>query len=116
MPNTVEGDRRRHPRVPVEQPCKIHDPHTGKYIAGCTRDVSIGGALIEVPKLLALNAGETLHVGVALKRRQGLIRCNEMIQAAVTRIMHTVDDRTLLGLRFQQPAADEIRSPLLAAA
>jgi len=100
---TVDGDRRRHPRVAVKQPCKIHDPRGGKYCAGETQDMSSGGLLIELPRLISLKPGDEVHVGVALKRRQALLRCNEMLKAHVTRALHTVDDRTLLGLKFAQP-------------
>lgn len=98
---TIEGDRRIHSRLPLAQPCKIHDSHSGKYIAATTRDISMGGALIEVSRLVSLKPGDTLHLGVAMKRRQGLLRCNEMMKAQVTRSVQTVDDRTLLGLQFE---------------
>ena len=101
----IDGDRRRHVRVSVNQPCKIHDPRSGKYIAGQTQDMSSGGLLVELPRLMSLKPGDDVHVGVALKRRQALLRCNEMIRTVVTRVMHTVDDRTLLGLKFAQPHA-----------
>ena len=39
------------------------------------------------------------------KRRQSLIRCDEMIRAAVTRAVQTVDDCTLVGLRFEESQA-----------
>ena len=102
----VDGDRRRHDRVMVNQPCKIHDPRSGKYIAGQTPDMSNGGLLVELPRVVSLNPGDEVHVGVALKRRQALLRCNEMIKAQVTRALHTADDRTLLGLMFVQGQAD----------
>jgi hypothetical protein len=106
MTMTVDGDRRRHVRVTVNQPCKVHDPRSGKYVGGQTQDMSGGGLLVELPRLVSLKPGDEVHVGVALKRRQALLRCNEMIKAYVTRAMHTVDDRTLLGLRFEQPQAE----------
>lgn len=107
MSAAVDGDRRQHARVTVHQPCKIYDSRCGRYIAGQTRDISGGGLLVELPRLVSLKPGDEIHVGVALKRRQALLRCNEMFKACVTRAMHTVDDRTILGLRFQQPQADQ---------
>lgn len=112
MPETViEGDRRRDVRVPLSRPCKIHDPQTGKYIGAVTQDISAGGVLVEVPRILSVRPGDTIHVGVAMKRRDALLRCTDMLKAAVTRALHTVDDRTLLGLRFEQPfiAADALQ-------
>ncbi len=109
---TIEGDRRTHPRLALAQPCKIYDPHTGKYIAGSTQDISTTGALIEVPRLLGLKPGDTLHIGVALKRRQGLLKGAEMLKAAVMRAVQTVDDHTLLGLCFQEPHTAEADAPM----
>lgn len=111
----IEGDRRRHPRLLVTQPCKIYDPHSRKYIGGRTQDVSTGGALIELPRLVGLKPGDTLHIGMAIKRRQGLLHSAEMIKAAVMRAVQTVNDHTLLGLRFEEPQ-DARATPMLAAA
>lgn len=101
----IDGDRRSNPRIAVNCPCKFHDARSGKYFAGSTRDLSTGGAMIEVPRLLALKPGDIIHIGVAAKRRQSLIRCDEMIRAAVTRAVQTVDDCTLVGLRFEESQA-----------
>jgi c-di-GMP-binding flagellar brake protein YcgR len=109
----IDGDRRRHPRVPVQRPCKIFDPNTGRYHSGTTRDLSTGGLLVDVPQLLDIHPGNGIHVGVAMKRRQGLLLAKEMIEAKVVRTMATVDDHTLLGLAFaeaQSPAVDALRA------
>jgi hypothetical protein len=99
----IEGDRRRHPRVEVTQPCKICDPRSGRYIAGTTRDLSSHGLLIDLPRLIDLKPGDRLHVGVAMKRRQGLLLAKEMIEAKVVRAMPTIDDHTLLAVQFEHP-------------
>lgn len=116
--DTIEGDRRRHARIPLTQPCKVYDSRSGKYYAGTTQNVSHGGMLIDLPRLLDMQPGETLHVGVAMKRRQNLLRSDEMIKMIVARILQTVDDHTALGLRFEGVSADAApaHSELLAAA
>ena len=101
----IEGDRRRHPRVQLERPCKLHEPRSGKYVSAMTRDLSVGGLLIDVPRLLDLKPGDMLHVGVAIKRRQGLLLAKEMIEATVVRAMQTVDDHTTLAVSFDPPSA-----------
>lgn len=113
----VDGERRRHVRVAVNQPCKIHDSRSGKYIAGQTQDISSGGLLVELPRVVSFKPGDEVHVGVALKRRQTLLRCNEMIRARVTRALHTADDQTLLGLQLLQTQGEvEQAQPLRLAA
>lgn len=101
----IEGDRRRHLRLPIERPCKMHDPRSGKYVSGMTRDLSCGGLMIDVPRLLWLKSGDTVHVGVAIKRRQGLLLAKEMIEATVVRSISTVDDHTALAVRFDSQTA-----------
>lgn len=121
----VEGDRRRHPRLALERPCKIFDPRSGKYVAATTRNLSTHGLLIELPRLTALKPGDHVHVGVAVTRRQGLLLAKEMIQAQIVRAMQTVDDHTMLAVQFiadsqgepqQRAAASDDNSPMRAAA
>lgn len=103
---TIEGDRRVHPRMEVQQPCKIHDPRSGKYYSGLTRDISTQGLLMEFSRLLNLKPGDLVHVGVAMKRRQGLLQAKEMIEARVVRSMQSVNDQTLLAVEFANAVAE----------
>ena len=103
----IDGDRRKHRREPLERPCKIYDPRSMKYIAATTRDVSSGGMLIDVPRLLEIKPGERLFIGVAMTRRQGFIQAKEMIDAVVLRAAATVDDHTTLAVSFEAPAVIE---------
>lgn len=112
----IEGDRRTHPRLPLERPCKLHDPRTGKYLSGMTRDLSCGGLLIDVPRLTNLKDGDKVFVGVAIKRRQGLLLAKEMVEAIVTRTTSTVDDHTALAVRFDTQTAVEAADQALRAA
>lgn len=113
----IDGDRRTHPRLQIERPCKLFDPTSGKYYAGQTRDLSENGLLIDVPRLLELKPGDSVHVGVAMKRRQGLLLAKEMIEAIVVRSMATVDDHTTLAVRFDAAvvSAADIQAVRLAA-
>jgi c-di-GMP-binding flagellar brake protein YcgR len=97
----IEGDRREHPRVAVQRPCKMFDPRTRRYLPGVTRDVSAGGVAIDVPRLVDLNPGDMLHVGVATKRRDQLLSATQMLKATVIRANATVDDHTNLAVRFE---------------
>ena len=113
----IEGDRRRHPRIELQRPCKVFDPRSGKYHAGQTRDLSNGGLLLEIPRLLELKPGDRVHVGVAMTRRHALLQAKEMIEAIVVRTLATADDRTHLAVTFDRPEeANASASDLRAAA
>jgi hypothetical protein len=101
----IEGDRRRHERVPLERPCKVYEPRSGRYILASTRDLSCGGLLIDVPRLIDLRPGDTLHIGVAMKRRQGILPAADMVEAVVVRCTPTVDDHTALAVKFNRDRA-----------
>jgi hypothetical protein len=102
----IEGDRRHAQRVAVHRPCKLYEPRSARYIAAGTCDISQGGLLLDVPALMNVKAGDLLHVGVAVKRRQAVLLPNEMMQAIVVRIMPTVDDHTLLAVRLVAQAEE----------
>jgi hypothetical protein len=99
----IEGDRRHHPRTEIQRPCKIFDSRTGKYLAASTRDLSSAGLLIDVPRVLAVKPGDTLHLGVAMTRRQGLLPAKGMIAVRVVRALATVDDHTHLAVSLDPP-------------
>jgi hypothetical protein len=99
----IEGDRREYVRTAVQRPCKMFDPRTRRYVPGLTRDVSAGGLAIDVPRLMDIQPGDTLHIGVATKRRESLLAGGEMLKAVVIRANATVDDHTDLAVRFEQP-------------
>jgi hypothetical protein len=108
----IEGDRREHSRVPCERPCKIYDPLCEKYLLGATCDLSEGGLLIDLPRLSDIKPGDTLFVGVAMKRRQVLLHAGKMLKALVVRTMATADDHTRLAVKFVDAsvaAASELR-------
>ena len=111
----IDGDRRRYRRESLERPCKIYDPRSMKYISGTTRDISCGGLLIDVPRLMEIKPGEHLFIGVAMTRRQGFIQAKEMIDAVVLRAFATVDDHTTLAVSFEA-AMEQDAAPMRAAA
>ncbi|MCI0364439.1 MAG: PilZ domain-containing protein [Phycisphaerales bacterium] len=94
----------------------MHDPRTGKYLSGMTRDLSCGGLMIDIPRLVNLKEGDKIFVGVAIKRRQGLLLAKEMVEAVVTRATSTVDDHTALAVHFDTHAAVEAADQALRAA
>lgn len=101
-PPALAGDRRVHPRVEYVRPCKVFSPALQRYFLGTTQDLSSGGMLVHISHLVDVRPGDTLHIGVAAKRREQFLRAVEMIPAVVTRSMKTVDDHTTFAVKFDQ--------------
>lgn len=108
----IEGDRREHSRTNLDRPCKIYDPRSEKYLLGSTQDVSDAGMMIRLPHATDVRPGDTLFVGVALRRRQVLLHAGQMLKTIVIRAMETVDGHTALAVKFVDAsvaAAAELR-------
>lgn len=93
-------NRRAHERMNLARPCKLFDPRSGKYVPGTVWNLSDGGALIEVNRRICPELGDPLYLGIALKRRQGILLRDEMCPARVVRSQPTVNGRSTLGLQF----------------
>lgn len=102
---TLDEDRRSHPRIAVERPCKIHDPRSGKYHAGTVLDLSAGGMMISINRDLSLMPGDLLYVGVAQKRRQVLLRTDEMMRTRVARFVGGPSGGWIIGVELLDQAA-----------
>jgi c-di-GMP-binding flagellar brake protein YcgR len=55
-------ERRKGVRVKIARPVRIHEPITGRHMAGRTRDISASGLRIEMPITNAIRVGETISV------------------------------------------------------
>ena len=69
--------RRANDRLNLERPCKMYVPRIGRYLSGSTENLSSGGALLQLDMPAAIEPGDRLFVGVALKRRQPIF-CSVM--------------------------------------
>ena len=94
------GDRRVHPRIEYQRPCKVFSPALQRYFLGTTRDLSAGGLLVHVPHVIDVRPGDTLHIGVSTKRRDQFLTAGEMLKVVVTRCTTTVDDQTTFAVKF----------------
>ena len=103
-------NRRSSRRVAVEKPCKIHDPRTGRYIAGRTIDVSQNGILARLPQAGNLRPGDSVLVGVAMHDRQGLIQAKELMESRIVRMLHTEDGATTIAVQFHAAAGRKERA------
>jgi len=114
----VPGERRIEQRLEMARPCKIFEPRYQSYLLGSTVNLSPQGLLLEIHRPLELACGDRLLLAVALTRRQGFFCRHEMIEATVLRSSVTVDDRTEVALRLNEPlpVSLENRRPYLQAA
>lgn len=108
-------DRRSVRRVPVEKPCKIQDPRTGRYLGGATIDLSQHGIMVRIGQPTNLKPGDDVLIAVAMHDRQGLIQAKEMIESRIVRVLETGDGATTLAVQFHSAALDSVNAPRKAA-
>ncbi|NNF43149.1 MAG: PilZ domain-containing protein [Phycisphaerales bacterium] len=103
----IDHERRCEPRLVIERPCKIFDPRARKYVAGCTRDVAPGGLMLRLDRVVPLEPGDRVYVGIARTRRHALLHADEMVEATVVRAGSMAGGETLVAVHFPQatPAA-----------
>jgi hypothetical protein len=100
-----QDERRTESRRDLVRPCKLYDPLTRKYVAGTTWNVSCEGALIELPRARDLQPGDQVYLGVAWKRREGVLPRMSMIKGEVVRTALSPQQHTLAALRLHEPLA-----------
>jgi hypothetical protein len=109
-----EADRRAYPRLSAHWPCKVYNPISGRYIPGETMDVSENGAQIMLAWDTNLGPGQTLSIGIARKRRQGIIRTDTMFDATVVRVTPIAEDgarkRLVIAVHFNVDQAGATRT------
>ncbi|MEX0654889.1 MAG: PilZ domain-containing protein [Phycisphaeraceae bacterium] len=98
----ADNERREHPRLRTARPVKLRSDRTGsRYLAGWSRDVSAGGALIELAAGMTFQAGDRVQVGLAVSPRQALLRSSQMVEATVVRSLRH-EPRQYLAVRFAE--------------
>ncbi len=97
-------ERRRHERRPISKACKIFRPLTRRYTAALTRDVSEGGAMIEIECARPLMVGERIGLGVSWTDSP-VLREESLIEGIVVRVTETDDDRQTVAVRFADACA-----------
>jgi c-di-GMP-binding flagellar brake protein YcgR len=100
---TSEWERRTADRLEVVRPCKIYVPRMEKYFHGTTWNISDGGVLLQLSRVIALEQSERVLVGIATKRRDVILKADEMLEAHVLRALKTPSDSTALALQFAAP-------------
>ena len=80
-----DKDRRRHARLPLGCAVKVYDPFTRRYRAGITKNISTGGALIELHGALYARPGQKLGIAIDWTTSRPLMGQGELMSATVVR-------------------------------
>lgn len=99
MATTTE--RRLHARQNVTRPCTLFRRRTQRFVAARTRDVSAGGALLEIEAARPLVEGETLDVGIAWTSSP-LLSESCLVEAKIVRVVQRDDTHQLVAVRFDR--------------
>jgi len=99
----IGQDRRDGQRVSLTRPCKVFEPRARKYVAGTTCNVGTDGMLLRLDRALPLEPGDRLYVAIAQKRRQALLRSDEMFAVRVIRMMSITSGEVAVAVRFADP-------------
>lgn len=96
---TTQSERRLDARSPVEKPLKLRCLESGRYLGGRTRNLSPGGALIEVSDPHRFRPGQRVKLGIAWHRRQTVLDAHTLIEAVVKRNF-ALEGRHEIALEF----------------
>jgi hypothetical protein len=94
-------ERRHDARLVAARPVRVECPQTGRRFSGRTRDVSAGGALLEVDHPCLLVPGQPLRLGIAWTARQTVLRREDLLEAVVVRSLGNGPKQTV-AISFSQ--------------
>ena len=103
------NDRRSHRRFDVQRPGKVFRRSNQQYVPASSRDLSFGGALLEVESERGFNVGEVLDVGIALTQK-AVVPSAALLRGVVVRSHAVGEHRQLVAVRYLH------REPVSAAA
>lgn len=97
-------ERRVAARQAVTRPCTLFRRRTQRFVGARTRDISAGGALIEVHSPRPLVEGETIDVGVAWTASP-VLTGSSLIEAKIVRVTDEEPGRQLVAVQFERANA-----------
>lgn len=107
-------ERRIFPRFDISRPCKVYHAASGRFLAGRTRNLSAGGALVEVDTPRDFAPGDSIELAIAWTRR-AVLPADALVEAKVVRqiaslVLPDGTVRRTLGVAFAQaePIAREL--------
>ena len=93
------NDRRSHRRFNVQRPGKVFRRANQQYVPVSSRDLSFGGALLEVESERGFSVGEVLDVGIALTQ-QAVVPSAALVRGIVVRSFAVGEHRQLVAVRY----------------
>lgn len=102
MPTSASSfitERRRHRRFGIERDGKVYAPETRQYSPARTRDLSVGGAMLEVDVERPFAPGQRVDIAVA-STADGVIRNESMVQAVVVRAEALRGKKQTIAVRY----------------
>jgi len=98
-------DRRKHPRRPLERPAKLFMPKSGRFLAGSTRNLSVGGVLVVAEADARMEPGDAIHMTVAFGERF-IVPMSELVPGTIVRV-DPCDDPSCVTLAIAYDSASE---------
>lgn len=95
----MSSERRRNKRFRITRDGKIYRPEARQYLAAQTRDLSVGGALLEVDAERPFAPGDRVEVAVA-STDSGVVRDDAMVSAIVVRADALGGRRQTIAVRY----------------
>lgn len=102
--NTVCIERRQHERLEIKRPCKLLHARTLRYMAAKTRDLSPGGAMLELSHHRPMAIGDHIDLLVDWDET-GIVNTQTMLAATVVRLGVPEGLRQRVGIAFTQEQA-----------
>jgi len=93
------NNRRYHTRHNVTRRCKVIQRDTMSYSQATTRNLSEGGALLEVHSLRPLSSGDEIEVGIE-QDESGFISQGDLIYARVVRATEFGEGHQLVAVEY----------------
>lgn len=98
------ADRRGDKRFAVARPGKVFRRSTQQYAPAVTRNLSLGGALIEADAERPFACGELVDLAVAFGDGP-VLPSSSLLRAIVVRVSPSKDGRQSVALRYIAPSA-----------
>jgi PilZ domain len=97
----MNPDRRGHPRIDMDKPCKVYDPVSRRFAPGRTRNVSRGGVLVEVQWARPLALGDPLDVVIGYSAL-AVLPVEALMHGRVTRRVASAGEVQLVAIEFDR--------------
>lgn len=107
-PHKLGRERRKSPRTREARPCKVQDHRSGRFISATTRDLSVGGVMIEALWPTNIRPGDSVAVYLSQDARGAILSEEHKTNARVVRVLR--GDAVILALEFDAISHEHARA------